>query len=440
MAVPPPGPWNPTVEGGGRLRVLRRLGSALGVVVLVLVSALGTTGFLLLQRAEANLDRIDLQQLTDSGSPSDARHFLLVGSDGREGLSAEDRRELRLGSFDGQRADTAIYVTISEDRSSVSLVSLPRDLVVETPDGRIAKLTDRFAGGPDAVIESLRDSYGLPVNHYVAISLGGFIDVVDTLGGVTITLDEPLVDRKSGADFPTAGTYDMTPAEALSFVRSRQGAQGDFERIARQQTFLRAVLRELVDTGNLANPARLFALVDDLSNSVTTDAGLAVSQVRFLADELRAVVADGVPMTTLPSYAQNLPAGPGVRAGSYVLPYQPGVTAIRDAVAAGEPLPPRATREEAGDTVVALWSGGRDSSGRIVQPTLVFAGYQAGGAGSGPPELQAGSRSIVYALPGRADAAEKVAGLLGADVRPLPAGTTVPASADVVVAVGDDAS
>lgn len=434
------GTWGPTVQGRGRRPLWRRLAGSLGVLSLMLVSALVTTGFLLVQRAEANLERVGLQQLEEATSPSDARHFLVVGSDSRDGLSEEDRRQLTLGEFDGQRGDTIIYVSISADRSQVSLLSLPRDLVVETPGGRIAKLTERFAGGPDAVIEALRDSYGLPVNHYVSVSLGGFLDVVDTLGGVTITLDEPLIDPKSGAEFETAGTYDMTPAEALAYVRSRQGTQADYERIGRQQTFLRAVLRELVDTGNLANPARLFRLVDDVSGAVTTDESLGVSQMRFLADDLRGAVADGVPMTTLPSYATNLPAGPGVRAGSYVLPYQPGVEAIRRAIAAGDPLPPRATREEAAEVVVAVWTGGRPAAARVVQPTLVYAGYQAGTAGRGPAELDAGTRTVVYRLPGRDREAEEVAGLLGADVRPLPSGASAPQDAQVVVAVGDDAA
>lgn len=435
-----PDPWGPTVDGGDRFGRLRRVAGALGVIGLVLVSAFGTTGFLLYQRAEGNLERIGLDQLTTTTEPSDARHFLVVGSDSRDGLTAEDRSELTLGDFDGQRADTTIYVSVSQDREQVSLVSLPRDLVVETPDGSITKLTDRYAGGPDAVIESLNDSYGLPVNHYVSVSLGGFLDVVDTLGGVTIELDEPLIDPKSGAEFTTPGVYDMTPAEALSYVRSRQGTQADYDRIGRQQTFIRAVLGELTAAGNLANPARLFRLVDDLSTNVITDEGLGVAEMRFLADDLRSAVTGGVPMTTLPSYAQNLPAGPGVQAGSYVLPYQPGVAAIREAVAAGEPLPQRASREEASEVVVALWSGGRGAAGTVVQPTLVFAGYQSGGAGQGPQELRASQTTIVYALPGRQQEAMDVAGLLGADVRRLPEGAAVPDDADVVVAVGDDAT
>jgi LCP family protein required for cell wall assembly len=429
-----PGPWGPKIGGGTRFRLLKRLGSLAGIVALVLVTAAVTTGFLLYQQADANLDRVELEQLATPTSPSEARHFLLVGSDARAGLSEADRRELTLGEFDGQRSDTVIYVNVSADRSQVSLISLPRDLVVQEPNGMLGKLTDRFAGGPDAVIEALGENYGLPVNHYASVSLGAFIDVVDTLGGVTIELEEPLVDAKSGAEFTEPGVIDMDAIDALSYVRSRQGTQGDYERIERQQTFLRSVLGELTDGRVLTNPARLFRLVDDLSSNVTTDSALGLAEMRFLAEELRGAVAEGIPMTTFPSYAQN------IGAVSFVLPYQPGAAAIAEAIRSGDPLPERATREEAGETVVATWSGGREATGTVVLPTLVYAGYQVGPAGPGPADLDAGTTTMVFSLPDREAEAEKVAALLGTHVRPLPASATAPADADVVVAVGDDAS
>jgi LCP family protein required for cell wall assembly len=430
-----PGPWGPTIEGGRRHRVLRRLGSALGIVALAVAAAIATTGYLLYQQADSNLNRVALDQLETPTNPSDARHFLLVGSDARDGLTDEERRELTLGAFDGQRSDTMIYVNVSEDRSQVSLISLPRDLVVQDEFGRIGKLTDRFAYGPDAVIESLSTNYGLPVNHFAEVSLGGFTEVVRTLGGVTIELDEPLVDPKSGAEFTEPGEIEMSPSEALAYVRSRRGMQGDYQRMDRQQTFLRAVLNELTDARVLSNPAQLFRLVDDLSSNVTTDEALGLAEMRFLADDLRRVVAGGVPMATFPSYAQRV----GVR--DFVLPYEPGAAALADAISSGEPLPERATRAEAEDVVVAVWSGGRGSAGTIVVPTLAYAGFvNSGGAGAGPSDLDAGETTIVYELPDHAQQAAWVAALLGADLEPLPGTATPPPGAEVVVAVGDDAA
>jgi LCP family protein required for cell wall assembly len=427
-----PGPWGPQISGGRRWRVLSRTVIGLGVLALVALAAIGTTGLLLVQQAETNLTRVPVPELEQSVTPNTARHFLVVGSDARDGLQGSDRAELSLGSFDGQRSDTIIYVAISEDRQVISLVSLPRDLLVLDGD-RQRKLTDTFAGGPDHLVRVIRENFGLPVNHYAQISLGGFIEVVRTLGGVEICLDEPLVDPKSGADFE-AGCQEMSPQEALSYVRSRRGARADFERIDRQQRFLRSVVSELTSTRTLADPIRLFRLVDDVSRNVTTDDGLTITQMRGLADELRQVVDEGMPMTTVPAYNRRID---GVE---YMIRYGPGADAMFEDLRSGRPLADRGSRDERDGTVVALYSGGRVQELEIVHRTLLFAGFQSGGAGSGPAATDAGTRTTVYALPGEEERAGWVAATLGAPVRQLPADVIAPEGAHVVVGIGGDAT
>jgi LCP family protein required for cell wall assembly len=426
-----PDPWGPRVRGGRRWRLLRRLVTVLGILSVVGVTAVATTGFLLLRQAEASLTRVPVDQLEVATAPTDARHFLVVGSDGRDGLDDEARTQLRLGSFDGQRSDTVIYVAISADRSTVSLVSLPRDLLV-MDDGRQRKLTDTFTGGPDHLIRVLRENFGLPVNHYAQISLGGFVEVVRTLGGVNLCLDAPLRDWRSGADFD-AGCHDMSAEEALSYVRSRQGARADFERIDRQQQFLRAMLSEMVDARILADVPRLFRLVEDVASNVTTDEGLGVNQIRGLADEMRQVLRDGVPMTTFPGYPRRID---GL---DYVIAYGPGARAMLEDLRAGRPIADRGTRDDRADTAVAVLSGGRAEEMEIVTSTLMFAGFQAGWAGTGSA-LDAGETTTVYRLPGYEQEAEWVAAALGAPIRPLPSSTPAPEGANVVVAVGADAT
>jgi LCP family protein required for cell wall assembly len=426
-----PDPWGPRVRGGRRWRLLRRAATVLGILGVIGASAVATTGILLLQQAEASLTRVPVQQLDVATAPTDARHFLVVGSDGRDGLDEEARRQLRLGTFDGQRSDTVIYVAISADRSNVSLVSLPRDLLV-MDDGRQRKLTDTFAGGPDRLVRVLQENFGLPVNHYAQVSLGGFVEVVRTLGGVRLCLDEPLVDRKSGADFE-AGCQEMSAEQALAYVRSRQGPRADFERIDRQQQFLRATLSELVDARVLADVPRLFRLVEDVAGNVTTDDGLGVAQIRGLADELRTVVRDGMPMTTFPGYPRRID---GL---DYVVAYGPGARAMLDDLREGRPLADRGSRDERADTAVAVLSGGRAEETEIVTSTLMFAGFRAGWAGVGSA-IDAGETTTVYRLPGHGQEAEWVAAVLGAPVRTLPPGVPAPEGAMVVVAVGEDAS
>ncbi len=428
------GTWGPVDSGGRRLGSLGRIGVVLGMVGLVLATAIGTTAVMLIQQAEASLTRVTLDQLDEVTEASNARHFLVVGSDSREGLAPEARDGLALGSFEGQRSDVIIYVSVSEDRRSISLVSMPRDLLVNDEGGRQIKLADAFAAGPNALVSTIQRNFGLPINHYAAISLGGFISVVETLGGVTIDVPAPLRDELSGADFE-AGMQHMTAEEALAYIRSRQGVRADFERIDRQQRFLRAVIGDLTSARVLSNPQRLMQLVDDVGSNVTTDEALTIGEMYGLAEEFRQVVAAGFPMTTVPSYTRRID---GV---DYVIAYRPGAEAMFEDLRSGRPLQDRGTSDQRADTVVAVWWGNNlRAADNIVVPTLIYSGFQAGGAGSGPQVAAADDTTRVFALDGYEAQARWVAATLGVTSEPLPDGATAPARAQVVVSIGTDAA
>jgi LCP family protein required for cell wall assembly len=426
--------WRREAEGGRARRTLRRLGTLVGAIVILVGSVSAVSATMLLRQADDKLTRIPVPELDAVAASTRASSFLIVGSDSRAGLSETDRAELTLGNFTGQQSDVLIYVAISEDRQHVTLLSLPRDLLVFDDDGNPTKLTDTFTGGPDPLLRALRRNLGLPVNHFAMLSLGGFIDIVRTLGTVEICLERPLVDAKSGANF-SAGCHDMTPREALSFVRSRVGPRADFERIDRQQQFLRSVLLQLVSRDVLTDPALLYRLVDNVAGNLVTDDRLGINDMRVLSAELVDVVRDGLPMMTLPSYPRT------VAGRSYVLPYGPGARALLEDLRAGRTPAPRGTAETRRTTTVVLYSGGRDIEAQIVQDTLLIAGFRSLGTfGAGPEELDARRTTTVYAAPEEEVRAAWVAAILGAQLRPLPEGFSVPAGAQVIVAVGDDAS
>jgi LCP family protein required for cell wall assembly len=426
--------WGAEHEGGRSHRGLRRLGTLLGAVVLLAGSVSAASGVLLIRQADASLTRIQVPELDVVEATSRASSFLVVGSDSRAGLTEADRGELSLGNFTGQQSDTLIYVSINEDRRTVTLVSIPRDLLVFDDDGQPRKLTDLFAGGPDPLLRALRSNLGLPVNHFAMVSLGGFIDIVRTLGTVEVCLERPLVDAKSGADFE-AGCHEMGPRDALAFVRSRSGPRADFERIDRQQQFIRSVLARMLDGRILTDPARTYQLVDDVASNLVTDDRLGLAQMRSLSTEMIGVVRDGLPMMTLPSY-------PRVVAGrAYVLPYGPGARALLEDLRDGRAPQPRGTAQTRGQTTVVLFSGGREVETQIVQDTLLSSGFRSlGTAGPGPSRIDALGTTTVYSLPEQEVWAEWVAAVLGAPLLPLPEGIQVPGTAQVVVAVGDDAS
>lgn len=437
MAAAEPAPvrgWRQQRDGGRSRRGLRRLATLVGAIAILVGSVGSVSATMLLRQADANLTRIPVPELDAVAASARADSFLLVGSDSRAGLSEVDRAELTLGNFTGQQSDVLIYVAISEDRQHVTLLSLPRDLLVFDDDGAPTKLTDTFAGGPDPLLRALRRNLGLPVNHFAMLSLGGFIDIVRTLGTVQICLEQPLVDVKSGANF-SAGCHDMSARESLSFVRSRVGPRADYERIDRQQQFLRSVLLQLIGRDVLTDPALLYRLVENVASNIVTDDRLSLNDMRVLSSEMVDVVRDGLPMITLPSYPRTV----GGRA--YVLPYGPGARALLEDLRAGLPPEPRGTAEARRTTTVVLFSGGRDIESQIVQDTLLTAGFRSlGTAGPGPGRLDALSTTTVYAVPEEEVRAAWVAAVLGAPMRPLPEGFSVPLGAQVVVAIGEDAS
>ena len=426
--------WSAERHGGQSHRGLRRTGTLLGAVLVLLVSVSAVSGTLLLRQADASLTRIQVPELDVVDSTAQASSFLVVGSDSRAGLSETDRAELTLGNFTGQQSDTVLYVAISADRGTVTLVSIPRDLLVFDADGQPRKLTDLFAGGPDPLLRALRSNLGLPVNHFAMVSLGGFIDIVRTLGSVEVCLEQPLVDVKSGANFE-AGCHEMGPRDALAFVRSRSGPRSDFERIDRQQQFIRSVLARLLDGRVLTDPALVYQLVDDVASNLVTDDRLGLAEMRSLSTEMLGVVRDGLPMMTLPSYPRT------VVGRAYVLPYGPGARALLEDLRDGRPPAPRGTAQTRGQTTVVLFSGGREVGTQIVQDTLLSSGFRSlGTAGPGPARVDVLATTTVYSLPEQELRAEWVAAVLGAPMIPLPEGVRVPDGAQVVVAVGEDAT
>lgn len=432
MTAPPDdGGWGPRSVGGHDQDRRRRYALIVAFVSGIAFLALAGTAVAVLQVADSNLQRVNLPSL-NVGVEGEPLNVLIVGSDSREGLSEEDRVRYTVGLEEtgGQRSDTVILVSVTSDREAINVVSFPRDLPVVWKDRRY-KLTETFAGGPDALIDVIHDNFGIDVNHYVEVSITGFVEVVQSLGGVEICLDSRLVDPKSGANFDP-GCHEMDPRQALSYVRSRAGARGDFDRMDRQQQFLKALLRRAVDTRTLVDLPKLFAMIEDVASNVRTDDTLGLGEMRSLAERLRGLATGEIPMTIVPGYVRNI-AGK-----SYVLPYGPGARALFDDIDAGEVLASRGPEASRQKVKAAVWSAGYGSGQGIVVSTLQWAGFNAYGAGRGP--IEPGPTTTVYVVPGHEEAAGWVAATLGAPTQPLPEDVDAPSGANVVVVTGEDAT
>ncbi|MDP9023409.1 MAG: LCP family protein [Actinomycetota bacterium] len=412
--------------GRGRRKAIR----IAAVVAAVAVAAVAAIGGSLYRVAEHNVERVDLPALADKTSAAEPINVLVVGSDSRDGLTRQEREAYVLGpAYAGQRGDSVILVSISPDRADAAVVSFPRDLLVVDGE-RESKLTETFARGPDHVVEVLQRATGVPIHHYVEMSIPGFLDVLGAIGGVELCIDYDLHDVKSGSDLQQ-GCHELTPAQALAFVRSRSTPLGDFDRIERQQVFMRALLDRLIATRTLVDVPRLFAVVDDISSNVTTDSNLGVGHMRSLAKELRGLAEGQVPMVVVPGYTDQL----GTK--DYVVAYEAGARALYRSLRLGRPIPPRGPPDERRATGVTIWSGGRDAAAELVRRTLFWSAFAVRDVVPGPAAPP--PRTVVYASPGHELRAAWVAATLGATVVSTPDDVRFPDGVQVIVAVGADA-
>ena len=243
-------------------------------------------------------------------APPAGTNILLVGTDSREGIDADtENAGLILGDGDigGSRTDTIMILRIEDEGSK--FLSLPRDLWLPIDGGAPQRINSAFAQGPEAVINTVQSELGIPLSHYVQVDLAGFIDLVDAVGGVDITIPHPAKDTRSGLDLPTAGTVTLDSTQALAFVRSRfyteiiDGREvadptSDLGRVQRQQDFMRALFAEV---SAQRNPFVLNDMATAMADAVAMDDGTSMSEAFQIADSLRTGSPESVVLPTVPA-------------------------------------------------------------------------------------------------------------------------------------------
>ncbi|MBM7775212.1 LCP family protein required for cell wall assembly [Actinokineospora baliensis] len=297
---PPPGPPGPsghkpygTPPPPPRRR--RRKGRIALIALAVVVALLGGLWIYL----ENALNRVEA--LTDyEGRPAAGAgtNWLIVGSDSREELSAEDEARLATGDAKGKRTDTIMLMHLPDNGTKPTLVSLLRDSLVEIPGKGQNKLNAAFAfGGAPLLAKTVELSTGLRLDHYIEIGFGGFANVVDAVGGVEMCLAAPIDDPLAGINLP-AGCQELDGANALGYVRTRKGPRADLDRVIRQREFIGALTDKATSFSTLVNPFRLFPLLSSAPDAVTLDEGDHLHNLPGLAFAMGA--GDGLTTTTVP--------------------------------------------------------------------------------------------------------------------------------------------
>ena len=298
----------------------RRVGLAL-LVVLALLLGLAVWVDLRLQRVDALTDYADRPAATPGAD------WLIVGSDSREGLSAEQRRRLGTGQAAGRRADTMMLLHIPRS-GAPTLVSLPRDSYVPIPGRGRNKLNAAYAfGGPRLLAQTVEQVTDIRIDHYMEIGFDGFASVVDAVGGVRICVEEPINDPNAALKLK-AGCQELNSKQALGYVRTRASARGDLDRVERQQEFLGALIDKATSPGVLLNPFRNLRLMLNGTNAVAVDDGDHIWSLVRVPFAMRSISGGGGIVTTVPVAGTQTVSG----AGSVVLWDREKALALFDAL------------------------------------------------------------------------------------------------------------
>lgn len=287
-----------------RPRPLRRVLVAL--VVMVLATSLSTYAW-----AEVKLQRkVDLDRFGHRPPPGEGTNYLIVGSDSRAGLSASERSKLRTGVAGGRRADSMIL--LHTGAHGTTMVSLPRDSWVTIPAftrpstgkrmGPVKnKLNAAFAwGGPELLSRTVEHNTGVRLDHYAEIGFAGFVDIVNSVGGVRMCLDKDIRDESSGADL-REGCQTLDGTQALAFVRQRhQEAEGDLGRTRNQQKFLSALADRVATPGTMLNPAKLYPALRAGLDTLVVDEKMALRDLNSMFRALQGVQSGGGKQINVP--------------------------------------------------------------------------------------------------------------------------------------------
>ncbi|PZG22975.1 LCP family protein [Nonomuraea aridisoli] len=233
---------------------------------------------------------------------SGTRNVLVVGSDTREGEGNAQYGPGQARAGVGARSDTIMIVHLPADRRTATAVSVPRDSMVRIPrcgssPPRVDMINSAYDNGGVACLRTtLEKLTGLRLDHTVEVDFTGFKDMVDALGGVTVTLPRPVDDRASKLRLP-AGRSHLDGEQALGYVRLRHYGDGsDIARIKRQQTVVVAMVRQVKSA--LGEPVKLEELLKEVRESVRTD--LSMESMYQLATELSGARLDVASVPWMP--------------------------------------------------------------------------------------------------------------------------------------------
>jgi len=339
-----------------------------------------------------------------SGTPY---NVLLVGSDTRAGNTGSAAQAFGSASqVGGQRSDTIKILHVDPASGTARLMSIPRDTYVSLsglPSGAgLAtdnKINSAFNNGAVPLIQTIENTFGIPISHVVIVDFSGVIDIVNSVGGIKLDFPYPVRDNdngnnNSGLNIPQAGCQTLNGTMALALARSRYyqyeerpgywvyDPSSDLGRIQRQNTIIEAAIDKAKSS---YNPLTINSFLGSIVKDITVDNAMSSSTMLSLAERYHAFSGSALETFTLPTTS-----GYSSVAGDVEVVQEPGaqqmisqflggqpnsvVTPPLDQYGSPIPVPATATTAPSGSASGSSGSSGSGSSGSSTATTVPGTG------------------------------------------------------------------
>jgi LCP family protein required for cell wall assembly len=284
------------------------------VVVTAIILTICGVGYAIWRFSQLRTEHLKLASASSGG----AQNYLIVGSDTRSGISKNDPSYALFNGGNqapsGQRSDTIMVLRIDPSKGSAELLSFPRDLWIPIyGTGGNQRINTAYSTGPQRLIDTIEQDFGIPINHYVEVNFESFRDVVNAIGGVPMYFSTRMRDYNSGLDIEKTGCVKLNGDQALSFARSRHleyydtqlgewqsDPTADLGRITRQQIFIRTVIGRAESKARGLNILATNDLVHSVVKNLKVDSSFSFTDMLGLLADYRAFDANNLKTYTLP--------------------------------------------------------------------------------------------------------------------------------------------
>lgn len=320
---------------GKKHRKLKIFGGVLGGLILVAIIVFLIWGDLIISRLTSGNSGIfdAFAALVSEGEPfktdENGRTNVLVF--GTEGFDMDG------STYDGskhdgaQLTDSIMIVSFDQETKDVALINLPRDFRVETANGQGYKVNEVFSrnnpdgnneeAGAQALMNEVGNIFGLDFQYYVHVNWGSVVEIVNTLGGVTVTLDEDVNDYNyTGTVIKAGEPTHLDGIQAVALARARHGTVGgDFSRGNNQQKIVEGIVQKVIDDG--LGAAEAFNLVNILGDNLRTNFNM--ENVRYGMNFVAGFDMNNIRQVPLVDYEKNIyyVTTKTINGGSFVIPY-----------------------------------------------------------------------------------------------------------------------